>query len=1071
MSVSAGTAFVDVRGDFTHFNRDVDQTVSNTKGKFGGLGKAAAAGLAVGLGGAVVAMKGFANAAIESEKSQARMVTQLKASGISFKAHSKQIDDVIQKVSKLSGLDDEDLQDSFTNIVRVTGDVNKSLKLTGLAADFARAKHLDVAKAGEIVAKVAGGNTGILARYGIQIEKGATSTEALGKLQQKFAGQAEAYGKTTAGAQDRFRVAVENLQEKLGQKLLPIVAKVADGLTKMITAAENGTGVFKVVGNAIDRIKSLFSGGGDSGALASSLGDVKSSLAGIIDIGRKLWDVFGDNFLAILKNALKTMRDVFQGVAKAFGGVVDLIAGVLTGDWGRAWDGIKNIFGGVWDAMTALLKGAITQWKELVKAALEAIGGVIKGAAGLIKDAAKAAFNGVVDGIKALASAYASAGKWIVDQHIAAIKAAVAAVKEVGGWIVNRIVDGLKATTAAIATVGGWIKNRISDSLTAAVDTVKSVGGWVINRIIDGLKEATAAISTVGGWIRNRIMDGLNLAVDSIKGLGGWVINRVVDGLKASVDAIGSVGGWIRNRISDGLNAAKDGFLGLGGSVIGWIVKGLKDGANSIIKFLNSIIHKIEGLPFVPNIPDIPQFAAGGKLDKDLPGFARGGVMHHNKFARGGAITRPMVVVGEEAPKHPEYVIPTNPAYRGRAMDLFGQLGRNLGIPGFANGGVIAAFHRALNKTNANPKPSLALFEAGIVESGLENLPYGDRDSRGALQIRDSTARPMGVNNMDPYDSALAFLTRGFWGKGSAISLAANHPSTSAGWVAQQVQGSAYPDRYDQVSAQAKAYLAGVGITGSGTAGTTGGGIMGAIGSIASSVSNLIGNVLDVMPSTKGIASWINPKWFWDKAVDWVKEKAKGFLSDGLGNGTSGNIQDAIKLAMSLGFAHPSGGQLTGGSHVAGSYHYQGRAADFGAAGHSVGEMKGLFNAFAWKYGKNILEMFYDPVGWYVKNGGRVNGAIGGHVDHLHLALARGGALTRDGVVQGPYVGSYKLGGTVPRDGLAYVHQGETITPVGGDGVTVEVQFHDPTLKDLIDVRVRERDRVKAAQYLAGTRR
>ena len=140
-----------------------------------GVGLAAAAVGAVGL-------KQAATAAIEAEKSNARMTTQLKASGISFRAHAGEIDRVIQKTSQLAGLDDEDLQDAFTNIVRVTGDVNKSLKLTGLAADFARAKHMDVARAGEIVGKVAGGNTGILARYGIAIDKGASSTEALGAV-------------------------------------------------------------------------------------------------------------------------------------------------------------------------------------------------------------------------------------------------------------------------------------------------------------------------------------------------------------------------------------------------------------------------------------------------------------------------------------------------------------------------------------------------------------------------------------------------------------------------------------------------------------------------------------------------------------------------------------------------------------------------------------------------------------------------------------------------------------------------------------------------------------------------
>jgi phage-related protein len=205
-----------------------------------------------------VGLKKSADAAIEAEKAQATMTAQLRASNISYRDHAKQIDSVIQSHSKLSGFDDEDLQRSFTNIVRVTGDVDKSLRLTGLAADFARAKHMDVAKAGELVGKVAGGNTGILSRYGIQVDKNATSSEALALLQRKFAGQAEAYGKTTAGALDRSRVASENLGEIVGAKLTPLLAKGANALVGLVDKAGTLAGPFRnasgVIGNAVENI-------------------------------------------------------------------------------------------------------------------------------------------------------------------------------------------------------------------------------------------------------------------------------------------------------------------------------------------------------------------------------------------------------------------------------------------------------------------------------------------------------------------------------------------------------------------------------------------------------------------------------------------------------------------------------------------------------------------------------------------------------------------------------------------------------------------------------------------------
>lgn len=228
-------------GSLDKLGKQTRVTGSVTSRGFAGM-RVAAVGATAAFGGLALAGKKVADAAIEAEKSQARLRAQLKASGISYQAHAKEIETVIQKTSQLAGLDDEDLQDAFTNIVRVTGDVDKGLRLVGLAADFARGKQIDVAKAGEIVAKVAGGNIGVLGRYGIKVKEGASATEALGMLQQKFAGQAEAYGKTTGGAVDRASVAFENLQETVGAAVAPAIEKVANRLATFVAQMQSGTG-------------------------------------------------------------------------------------------------------------------------------------------------------------------------------------------------------------------------------------------------------------------------------------------------------------------------------------------------------------------------------------------------------------------------------------------------------------------------------------------------------------------------------------------------------------------------------------------------------------------------------------------------------------------------------------------------------------------------------------------------------------------------------------------------------------------------------------------------------------
>jgi hypothetical protein len=222
--------------------RAVDKGLADSGKSAQRFGSVAKAGFAAAGIGALAFGKQAASAAIEAEKTQARLKAQLQALNIEYDEHEATINRSIAATSRLSGLDDEDLTDSFTNIVRVTGDVNESLRLNALAADFARAKQIDVAKAGEIVAKVAGGNTGILSRYGITLKDGATASEALAALQEKFAGQAKAYGETTAGSMDRIKVSAENVAEVAGSKLAPHIEDAATAISDFIGEMETGEG-------------------------------------------------------------------------------------------------------------------------------------------------------------------------------------------------------------------------------------------------------------------------------------------------------------------------------------------------------------------------------------------------------------------------------------------------------------------------------------------------------------------------------------------------------------------------------------------------------------------------------------------------------------------------------------------------------------------------------------------------------------------------------------------------------------------------------------------------------------
>lgn len=103
----------------------------------------------------------------------------------------------------------------------------------------------------------------------------------------------------------------------------------------------------------------------------------------------------------------------------------------------------------------------------------------------------------------------------------------------------------------------------------------------------------------------------------------------------------------------------------------------------------------------------------------------------------------------------------------------------------------------------------IALLEACIVEApNFDNPTGGDSSSVGILQLLDihlggSVSTNGGRRDIEKV--CALFLTDGFSGKGGAIQLAQDFPSWTPGQIAQAVQGSAHPDRYEQQREPAEA--------------------------------------------------------------------------------------------------------------------------------------------------------------------------------------------------------------------------------------------------------------------------
>ncbi|EUC62600.1 carbohydrate-binding domain protein [Rhizoctonia solani AG-3 Rhs1AP] len=118
-------------------------------------------------------------------------------------------------------------------------------------------------------------------------------------------------------------------------------------------------------------------------------------------------------------------------------------------------------------------------------------------------------------------------------------------------------------------------------------------------------------------------------------------------------------------------------------------------------------------------------------------------------------------------------------------------------IPSTADAAVRDQVYRITQSRAVTAKVLLSTFETAWIESHVNNLSCGDQDSIGVFQQRPSQGWGTYDQIMNVDYSTNKFLDQ-------AIVNDRNNPGYTAGQLAQSVQRSEYPDRYDQAQGTAQ---------------------------------------------------------------------------------------------------------------------------------------------------------------------------------------------------------------------------------------------------------------------------
>lgn len=266
--------------------------------------------------------------------------------------------------------------------------------------------------------------------------------------------------------------------EQLGAALMPIIQALGPLLSALFT----------VLGPLINDLLA---------AIVPAIGPIVSALTAALIPAFQLVGVTVKALMPIVLPIINIIKDTIVNAMKVIQGIINVVMGIITGNWSQAWNGIQQIGSGVWNFIKSAFSNFGAALKGIAQAAWNLLGSVISGGWNLIKSGTSAAWNGIKSAV--------SSGVSGVISFVTSLPSRIQGIfSSAGSWLWNAGVSIIKGLLDGISSMFSSVKNKLS-SLTnmlpswkgpAPVDKVllTPAGELIMQGLIKGLESQYGAV-------------------------------------------------------------------------------------------------------------------------------------------------------------------------------------------------------------------------------------------------------------------------------------------------------------------------------------------------------------------------------------------------------------------------------------------------------------------------------------------------------------------------------------------------------------------------------------------------
>jgi len=472
-----------------------------------------------------------AKAAAADQAAQAQLARQLVASTNATTAQVKQNENFISSLQMTAAVADDELRPALASLVRGTGDLATAQTALQTVLDVSAATGKGVQEVADAVSKAYGGNTKAIKQLSPElfslIKDGASVNEVMQSLNGTFGGASEAAAKSAQGSFKKISIALGEIQETIGNQVLPYMTKLTDSLTNIATwvnknpktwgkLAEGikfvGIEFFKATNSAFGFFSTLINGVSNLVTTEKQFGAYNEKLGVSNAQQMRISDSAG-----IANKGLQGLGDGAGGAGKA----VDEMAKKLK----DAREELSKQFIDALDMAKTKLEEAQTAYNDFKTTVSESVTGEfsISGAA----DAAKEAGTTILDQLTQQATG-AQAFSKKVEQLLSmglsedALRKVLEAGQEAGSAIANELILGGSEAITGPNGINQLVSDLdfVANALgTLAADKFYQAGVTQGEQYLAGVQSAIQAAE--------KLLKNPNLKLADVKGIGAKFANTV----------------------------------------------------------------------------------------------------------------------------------------------------------------------------------------------------------------------------------------------------------------------------------------------------------------------------------------------------------------------------------------------------------------------------------------------------------------------------------------------------------------------------------------------------------------